>query len=147
MMDRLGLAHPDKEDLQQVATELGFASETGLAAALAVGDCQVSDVVGAMFGSASDVQLSLLPPDETSQMRRFSLEIQARDRAGLLRDVTVLLSGEGISILANSSRLDPQSGAAVICVELLLPGLQEVALILEQLSHVPDVVDVRCAAA
>ncbi len=147
MMDRLGLAHPDKEDLQQVATELGFASETELASALAVGDCQVSDVVGAMFGSASDVQLSLLPPDETSQMRRFSLEIQARDRDGLLRDVTVLLSGEGISILANSSRLDPQSGAAVICVELLLPGLQEVALILEQLSHVPDVVDVRCAWA
>ena len=143
MMERLGVARPDTEALGSVAKQLGFAGEHELTNALAIGDCQVSDVVGVLHGSADQEQLSLLPQEEESNQQRFSLTIEARDRDGLLRDVTTLLSSAGVSILASTSRQDAQTGVAVISLDLLVADLRELALIIEQLNYVPDVVDAR----
>ena len=143
MMDRLGVARPDKQVLDSVATKLGFAGESELVNAVAIGDCQVSDIVGVLHGATNVQQLSLLPQPALAAADQFSLLIEARDRDGLLCDITTLLSASGASIVGSSSRLDGAGGAAVITVELRLDGLQNLALVIEQLVHVPDVIDVR----
>jgi (p)ppGpp synthase/HD superfamily hydrolase len=143
MMERLGVVRPDKAALEVVAMELGFAGEDELTAALAIGDCQVSDVVGALHGDVVQGQLSLLPQDDAAQRHSYSLSLEARDRDGLLKDVTTLLSEEDVSILASISRQDAKTGLAMVSLELQMPSLQALALIIEQLMQVPDVLDVR----
>lgn len=145
MMDRLAVGRPDKAVLQALAGQLGFAGEPELVNAVAIGDCQVSDIVGAMHGTADAEQLSLLPQADMQAGDRYCLVIEAQDRDGLLRDITTLLSAAGASIVGSSSRLAESTGAAEVTVELRLDSLQSLALLIEQLVHVPDVVDVRRA--
>lgn len=150
MMDRLCVARPGAEAMRRVAADLGFADETALVCALAVGDCQIGDVVESLFPSAaSSNQLSLLPDSggAASPGEVFSVAIEAHDREGLLRDVTTLLSEQHVPLLGNAGRVDPETGAAYIDLELKLAGLPQLTLIIEQLRQVPDVVDVRRVTA
>ena len=146
MMDRLCVARPDAKSMRGVAIDLGFVDETALVSALAVGDCQVSDVVEGLFPTARSAhQLSLLPEsaDVPDDGETYSIAIEADDREGLLRDVTTLLSKQHMQLLANTGRVDPEKGLAYITLELKLSGLRDLALIIDQLRQVPDVSDAR----
>jgi GTP pyrophosphokinase len=146
MMDRLCVARPDAETMQNVATDLGFLDETAVACALAVGDCQIADVVDCLFPSARGAhQLSLLPEPGpvADDDPTYSVAVEAHDREGLLRDVTLLLSDQRVPLLANAGRVDAEKNLAHISLELKLASLRELTLIIEQLRQIPDVVDAR----
>jgi GTP pyrophosphokinase len=146
MMDRLCVARADAKTMNTVAADLGFADETALACALAVGDCQVADVVERLFPSALGAhQLSLLPElvDDSEDGEVYCVAVEARDRNGLLRDVTALLSSQHVQLLANSGRVDPEKKLAHISLDLKIRGMRNLALIIEQLRQVPDVIDAR----
>ena len=73
----------------------------------------------------------------------FKIEIQAADRDDLLRDITAILSQSHISITSISSDIDLETKGAIISLEIYLSSMQELVLIIEELTQVPDVVDVR----
>jgi GTP pyrophosphokinase len=148
MMDRLCVARPDSQAMQNVASDLGFEDETAVACALAVGDCPIADVVECLYPSAHTVhQLSLLPEpgEQAGADDTYSVAVEAHDREGLLRDVTALLSEQRIPLLANTGRVDLEKGMAHISLELRLAGLRDLAVIIEQLRQIPDMVDARRA--
>ena len=147
MMDRLCVARPDARAMQKVAEALGFDDEEALVCALAVGDCQIADVVECLFPSTQNAhQLSLLPESDNvagEEVRNYWVAIEADDREGLLRDVTALLSDQRVPLLANTGRVDPEKQLAYISIELRLSSLRDLTLVIEQLRQVPDVVDAR----
>lgn len=144
MADRLCVANPDSQTLRRVATELGHDDEEALLCALAIGDCQIADVVECLHpAERSARQMSLLPQSDAGVGETYTVAIEAADRDGLLRDITVLLTQRHLGLVGNTGRVDPDTERAYLLFELKLGGLAELAVIIDQLRQIPDVVDVR----
>ena len=72
-----------------------------------------------------------------------TLEINAYDRRGLLRDLTDVLAAERISIDAVSSRTDHDSGIAYFTLSVAIDNLEQLARVQRRLSQVPNVIEAR----
>ncbi|HEY5678849.1 MAG TPA: HD domain-containing protein [Pseudomonadales bacterium] len=144
MSDRLCVAKPDSRTLGSVATELGLDDEEGLLRALAVGDCQIADVVECLYPAEQSArQMSLIPPSDDGVAETYAVAIEATDREGLLRDISVLLTQSHLALVGNTGRVDPDTKRAHLLFELKLGGLAQLAVIVDQLRQIPDVIDVR----
>jgi len=69
--------------------------------------------------------------------------IHALDRQGLLRDLTAVVSDEGVSILGTTSHTDPQDLHAMVELKLAVSGLDQLDRLLQRLSTVPGVTSAR----
>ena len=140
---RIGIEPPERSAVHEAGDKLGFSGETALIDALAVGDCQISEVIGALCDPDHGDLSSVFGGGMPIRNNPFKIEIQAADRDDLLRDITAILSQSHISITSISSDIDLETKGAIISLEIYLSSMQELVLIIEELTQVPDVVDVR----
>ena len=71
--------------------------------------------------------------------KSFHIELLADDRSGLLMDITTSLGTQGIMLLSNSGRVVPESGDALINIEVHLDNLIELHKLLDTLEMIPAV--------
>ena len=146
MIDCLGLPPLTRESTAELAAAFDLDGAQALYFALGVADLQVLDVVREHLSACPQgaSQMDLLPGVESGRTgRRHVLAIQAEDRDGLLRDITVLLSTRGLSLISNSGRADTVTGKAVLTLELELPSLLDAARVINVLREVRNVRRVR----
>lgn len=144
LLHRIGATDPDVDAWQQAAHAFGHPDAASLCRALGSGECQVLDVLEALMPRIGpDQQLDLLSPQPTEAAWRCRVAVRAGDRPGLLRDVTEVLGELGVSLSANTGRIDPASGQAVLSLDMQGSGIRALATIVDRLRHVKGVTDVR----
>ncbi len=76
---------------------------------------------------------------------RFPVDvyIEANDRAGLLRDITHLMSSEGLNVLAVNTRTDPDTRIARMDMTAEIRDLEQLSRVLNRLSRLPHVLEAR----
>jgi GTP pyrophosphokinase len=150
---RVGVASQPDACLNEAATHLGYESLTDCYLALAIGDCQIVDLVSEILHlesalltvRSSPAQLSLLD-DATFQpnpAETYLIELVAKDRPGLLMDITGYLSRHNIMLVSNHGRVVSESSTALIDLELRLADLVELMRVLDGLEQIPAVLETR----
>jgi GTP pyrophosphokinase len=69
--------------------------------------------------------------------------VSARDRKGLLRDLSTLLTGEEVDVVGLSSRSDRKSDVAIMRFTLEISNIQQLSRVLNKVAQMPDVIEVR----
>ncbi|WP_447556267.1 GTP diphosphokinase [Vreelandella sp. EE22] len=72
-----------------------------------------------------------------------TIEIQAWDRSGLLRDVTGLLGNEKVNVLAVNTLTDTDEGVARLRITLEVDGLETLGRLFSRIQQLPNVTEVR----
>lgn len=72
-----------------------------------------------------------------------TIEIQAWDRSGLLRDVTGLLGNEKVNVLAVNTLTDTDEGIARLRITLEVDGLESLGRLFSRIQQLPNVTEVR----
>ncbi|MCD1651058.1 GTP diphosphokinase [Halomonas meridiana] len=72
-----------------------------------------------------------------------TIEIQAWDRSGLLRDVTGLLGNERVNVLAVNTLTDTDEGIARLRITLEVDGLESLGRLFSRIQQLPNVTEVR----
>lgn len=72
-----------------------------------------------------------------------TIEIQAWDRSGLLRDVTGLLGNEKVNVLAVNTLTDTEEGIARLRITLEVDGLESLGRLFSRIQQLPNVTEVR----
>ncbi len=73
----------------------------------------------------------------------MTIEIQAWDRSGLLRDVTGLLGNEKVNVLAVNTLTDTDEGIARLRITLEVDGLEALGRLFSRIQQLPNVTEVR----
>lgn len=68
-----------------------------------------------------------------------TIRIEAYDRSGLLRDITVLLANEKVNVLGANTLTDKDSGIALMDLTLEIQDIPELSGILNRISRFPNV--------
>ena len=148
MIDSLALPPPGAAALAALAADCGCTTADALLQAIGVGQLGGLEVLGRyLCGQAPSPQVDLLDGSPSPPSTRQRLRIVAKDRDGLLRDLTLVLSRFGLSMAAASAHVDAQSGAAWLEMELKVEGLKELARVIHHMQQVPDVRQARRVAA
>ena len=69
--------------------------------------------------------------------------VEAYDRKGLLRDVTTLVSNEGVNIVAMDSHTDPRTHVVDMRITVEVRNVEQLSRILDRLAQLPNVSDCR----
>ncbi|MQM39437.1 GTP pyrophosphokinase [wastewater metagenome] len=83
--------------------------------------------------------------DETDSSYPVDVRVLAYDRQGLLRDVTTLISNEGVRVDAVNTHTDPDSEQARITLTVRVSDLAQLGRLIDRLAGLRNVVDVRRA--
>ena len=75
-----------------------------------------------------------------------ALHLSAYDRAGLLRDVTAVVANEEVNVAALTSELDAREQMVHVRLTVEVANLAELSRIMDRLSHLGNVVEVRRAS-
>ncbi|WP_243047732.1 bifunctional (p)ppGpp synthetase/guanosine-3',5'-bis(diphosphate) 3'-pyrophosphohydrolase [Dyella sp. RRB7] len=81
------------------------------------------------------------------QAYEVEIELRGYDRKGLQKDVTGLISNEGINIVASSSRLFAHTGEVEMRFTLRVRDFEQLSGLLARLVALPNVVDARRVSA
>jgi GTP pyrophosphokinase len=163
LLARIGRPWPDEACWAAAAARLGYSSTQEVLRALGAADCQVLDVIQAFDtppGTHSPVPIGeYAPDDELAQLDPAEsardtaqdaagtivrIQLEALDRPGLLRDFIKVLGDQGLTLLANTGRVDQDRNLAIISFDVSIAGTRELACLVDALSHVEDVRDARC---
>jgi GTP pyrophosphokinase len=71
------------------------------------------------------------------------VRVEAYDRQGLLRDISMLLADQNLDILANTTRTDKSSHTAIIEMTLSITGLDQLSRILHKIGSLSNVYSVE----
>lgn len=71
------------------------------------------------------------------------IQIQAFERVGLLRDITTLLSNEGINVTAVNTQSDRRSHTALMVITAEVPNIDTLSKVLAQIGQLPNVTEVQ----
>ncbi|WP_166251522.1 GTP diphosphokinase [Marinobacter salicampi] len=71
------------------------------------------------------------------------IEIEAYDRSGLLRDITMVLSTSRSNVLALSTMSNPNDNTAMMTVTVEISSLEQLARLLAQIRNLPNILEVR----
>lgn len=74
-----------------------------------------------------------------STLKRVPLRVSCKDRTGVLRDVTEIVSNMGINIVASHSRTNMRSHRAIVRLTVLVGDNEELNALINRLREVPDV--------
>jgi GTP pyrophosphokinase len=119
-------------DENTLAGRMGFAEAASLGYAIAIGERQLLDVVGAL----KDVEaVDLSAPS--------LIDIRCADRAGMLHDITAVLAERDISLVSIQASADDKSNTANIQLGVEIRDIVELAQLLDRIFRVPGVVAVR----
>lgn len=146
LLDDLALGVPSEARWREAAGTLGYADSTDLCRAVGAGDCQTLDALDALNPHPGfERQLELLPEPRVPDRAACRIEVRGEDRNGLLRDVTELLSAQGVSLLGNSGRVDPISEQAMLSLDIRPGTFRDLAVLVDRLAHLPGVYQARVA--
>jgi GTP pyrophosphokinase len=137
LLAQLCLHVPEPAALRAVAAAAGFDSAQALHVALGAGDCQLLDVIDLIErqgGSAAH---------GATDHKSLEVQLEAPDRDGLLHDVVGALRALDIPLIANSGRVDPVRQLVVMRLEVPAQSLRQSARLIERLSRIEGVLDVR----
>ena len=143
MIDSLDLPPPNEPGLAALAADCGYEDLERFLVALGIGELDGIEALRRHLQRRGAVQQAELFAEPGRTGERHRLRVEAKDREGLLRDLTLVLSRFGLSMLANSARLDAQSGTAWVEMELELDSLSELGRVLHHLRQVSGVRKVR----
>ena len=158
-------------DLAKLAKAVNYQNADDMYAALGAGDLRIGQVLHQaqqLFGETDDQeQLDRLlakprrQPSKATQSditvriievewgerahTRYpvTIEIQAWDRSGLLRDVTGLLGNERVNVLAVNTLTDTDEGIARLRITLEVDGLESLGRLFSRIQQLPNVTEVR----
>ncbi|MBS0351822.1 MAG: bifunctional (p)ppGpp synthetase/guanosine-3',5'-bis(diphosphate) 3'-pyrophosphohydrolase, partial [Proteobacteria bacterium] len=80
---------------------------------------------------------------ETKDIYPVEIQIEAEDRAGLVRDISNVIAAHHLSLLGLTTQVDKLKNLAYIKIHFDIPGLDLLNKILQQLSQVPGVVRIH----
>jgi GTP pyrophosphokinase len=72
-----------------------------------------------------------------------SVEIQAYDREGLLRDITTVLANEKVNLTGVNSYSDQQENVATITIAMEVNSLTVLGKVLARVKQLPNIIDAR----
>ncbi len=131
---------------EELARKLGCKSVEGLFVSVGTGAISVSEVIDIL----RQLRTEIAPADlfagiqaETLEQQSLNLQlgILAHDRTGLLRDVSAILAGEGIYILAINTRSNRQSATAYMQLEIETDSFSRLARALDYLNDLDSVIE------
>lgn len=131
---------------EELARKLGCKSIEGLFVSVGTGAISVSEVIDIL----RQLRTEIAPADlfagiqaETLEQQSLNLQlgILAHDRTGLLRDVSAILAGEGIYILAINTRSNRQSATAYMQLEIETDSFSRLARALDYLNDLDSVIE------
>ena len=73
----------------------------------------------------------------------FDVRISAYNRAGLLYDVSAVFAQERVDVLSTTASTDRETSTAVIEATLELDSLEMLGRIMDRISQIPNIIDVR----
>lgn len=79
---------------------------------------------------------------ETKQTYQVSINIEAEDRAGLIRDISNIIAAQHLSLLGLNTRVDKLENRAFISLTIEIKSLEPLKKILQQLQQVPGAIHV-----
>jgi GTP pyrophosphokinase len=115
-------------DVDALAARMGFADAPALGYAVAIGERQLLDVVGAV-NEAQIVDLSM----------SSLIDIRCTNRAGMLHDITAVLAERDISLVSIQANADDNSNTAAIQLGVEIHDIVVLAQLLDQIYRVPGV--------
>ena len=142
-MQKLSIQFKESMDIDQISKKMAYDSADALYYAIALGNCQVLDVL-----KSSELDLSILEQmdllgGKSSQQKQEVLFVHCRNRAGLLHDITQILNDEQITMLALNATTDSATNTASISVTSLIQDFVSLARVMTKLRSVPDVLNVE----
>jgi GTP pyrophosphokinase len=131
---------------EEVARKLGCKNAEGLFISVGTGAIAVDEVIEAtrqlLAQSATrDLFAELGHPAQNDAGFTVQISILARDRAGLLRDITTILAGEGIYVLAINTRSDRRAATASMMLEIETDSFNRLARALDKLNDLDSVIE------
>lgn len=142
-MHRLCIHFKNSMGIEEIASKLGFGSADALYFAIALGNCQVLDVLKhSELGLIVTDQMDLLDKD-VRQRNEELLFVRCHNRPGLLHDIIQILNEENITMLALNATTDSAANTASISVTSLIEDFVSLARVMTKIKSVPDVLDVE----
>lgn len=131
---------------EEIARKLGCKSVEGLFVSVGTGAIAVSEVIDILRQlrtevAPGDLFAGMQTDSREQQSLNLHLGILAHDRTGLLRDVSAILAGEGIYILAINTRSNRQSATAYMQLEIETDSFSRLARALDHLSDLDSVIE------
>jgi GTP pyrophosphokinase len=131
---------------EEIARKLGCKSVEGLFVSVGTGAISVSEVIDILRQLSTEVATTdLFSGIQTETREQQSLTLQlgilAHDRTGLLRDVSTILAGESIYILAINTRSNRQSATAYMQLEIETDSFSRLARALDHLNDLDSVIE------
>ena len=71
------------------------------------------------------------------------LTVQAFDRKGLLRDITLVIANEGVNVVALESHGDSDGQQVIAHITVEVESLAQLSSVLDKLTQLPNVIDAR----
>ena len=81
--------------------------------------------------------------EQTNQAYSVDVQIDAYDRAGLLRDITTVLANEKVNVLAANTHSDRQHSTARMELTLEVVSLQQLSKLLDKIAQLVNVIAVQ----
>jgi len=81
--------------------------------------------------------------DTAAQTYPVTIRVEAYDRPGLLRDITMLLASQRINVLGANTHTDKDSGHAVMDLILEITGIAQLSSVLARISRFPNITSAR----
>jgi GTP pyrophosphokinase len=131
---------------EEIARKLGCKSVEGLFVSVGTGAIAVAEVIDVLRQlrtevAPGDLFAGMQTDSREQQSLNLHLGILAHDRTGLLRDVSAILAGEGIYILAINTRSNRQSATAYMQLEIETDSFSRLARALDHLSDLDSVIE------
>ena len=131
---------------EEIARKLGCKSVEGLFVSVGTGAIAVAEVIDVLRQlrtevAPGDLFAGMQTDSREQQSLNLHLGIMAHDRTGLLRDVSAILAGEGIYILAINTRSNRQSATAYMQLEIETDSFSRLARALDHLSDLDSVIE------
>jgi len=131
---------------EEVARKLGCRNAEGLFISVGTGAILVNEVIEAIRQlpartATQDMFAEHGGSADSENGFTVNISILARDRAGLLRDITTILAGEGIYVLAVNTRSDRCESTATMKLEIETDSFNRLARALDKLNDLDSVIE------
>lgn len=144
----------DAIDYLALSRKLGCRNEDSFYVSVGVGAIRIEEVLEAarelgmlicMLSEPQERAGALMRPGSQQEVLPFpvTLLVSARDRAGLLRDVSGILANANITLLEVSTQTDRDEGTASMTLVMEIQSLHVLSRVLDQISHLDNVTHAR----
>lgn len=69
--------------------------------------------------------------------------VQAYDRAGLIRDISIVLANERANVLALNTKSNIEDNTADLRISMEVTGLHSLARVLAKIKQIPNIIDAK----